>query len=224
MTPLDRLLARVDPLFQTPPFDEKAVPPGFTLGKTHRQLLQKRNGGYFFGGALHIFGACSEPKSHSLAAWNSPELWRSQFGDTTGDLVYFAESAFGDQFGLDAAGKVYEFRAEPASIEEIADDFDQWLLIAVEAPDELLARVTVGNWIASHGRLPIGSQLQAYPPFMFLEEDAPVQLEAVDALENMHFHAAIYQQIASIPEGARVKVDFTEEGLQITPDESADAG
>jgi hypothetical protein len=222
MTPLDKLVARVDALFKAPPFDEKALPAGFKLGKTHRQLLQRRNGGYFYGGALHIFGACAEPPTHSLVAWNAPELWRSAFGNDTDGLTFFAEDAFGDQFGLDAAGKVSAFRAETVSIEEIADDFDTWLLIAVEAPDELLSRPTVAAWIAEHGRLPHGSQLQAYPPFMFLEEGVSAQLEAVDAVENMKFHAAIADQIASIPEGARVKVEFTEEGLQITPDESAE--
>jgi hypothetical protein len=223
MTPLDRLLAKVDPLFRAPSFDEKALPAGFTLGKAHRQLLQRRNGGYFFGGALHIFGACTEPVTHSLSAWNSPDLWRSAFGELTGDLVFFAENAFGDQFGLAPDGKVFQFLAEATDFEEIADDFDTWLLIAVEAPDELLARPTVAGWVATHGHLPHGSQLQAYPPFMFTEDDAEVQLEAVDAVENMKFHAAIANQIASIPEGARVKVEFTEEGLQITPDDSAEA-
>jgi len=219
MTPLDRLLAKVDPLFKSPAFDDKALPAGFTLGKTHRQLLQRRNGGYFWGGALHIFGACAEPASHSLAAWNAPDLWRHAFGDATGDLIFFAENAFGDQFGLDTKGKVFEFRAEPSILEEVADDFDQWLLIAVEAPDELLARTAVAHWISQHGALPHGSQLQAYPPYMFEEDDANVTLEAVDAVENMHFHAAITEQLASIPEGARVKVEFTSEGLQITPEE-----
>jgi hypothetical protein len=219
MTPLDRLLAKVDPLFKAAPFDAQAVPAGLALSKTHRLLLQRRNGGYFWGGALHIFGACAEPSFHSLKAWNDPALWRSTFGSATGDLTFFAEDAFGDQFGLDAAGKVHRFLAEFAETEEIADDFDQWLLIAVEAPDELLSRAVVANWIKDHGHLPHGSSLQAYPPFRFLEEDDTAQLEAVDAVENMHFHAAIVEQLASIPEGAAVRIEFTEDGMQITPTE-----
>ena len=222
MTPLDRLLAKVDPLFKAPPFDQAALPPGFALGKTHRQFLQRRNGGYFLGSALHVFGACAEPQSHSIAAWNAPELWRSAFGDATGNLVYFAEDAFGDQFGLSPDGKVGVFRAETSVIEEIADDFDQWLLIVVEAPDELLSRGVVASWIASHGHLPYGSQLQAYPPFVFAESPEAVDLAAVDAVENMRFHGAISEEIANIPDGARVKIEFTEDGLQISPDESAE--
>lgn len=222
MTPLDRLLAKVDPLFRAPAFDEKSLPAGFTLGKGHKQLLQRRNGGYFYGGALHIFGACSEPASHSLKAWNDPDVWRGTFGEATGDLTFFAENAFGDQFGLAPDGKVFQFLAEPADYEEVADDFDTWLLIAVEAPDELLSRPTVAAWVAKHGHLPHGSQLQAYPPFMFTESDSEVQLEAVEAVENMQWHAAIAEQIASIPEGSRMKIEFTDEGMQIIPDESAE--
>jgi hypothetical protein len=224
MKPLDRLFTKLDTLFKAPAFDEAALPPGFKLGKTHRELLQRRNGGYFYGGALHVFGACREPVFHSLVQWNEPGLWREPYGDACEGLVFFAEDAFGDQFALDAAGKVYEFRAEQGAAEEIADDFDTWLLIAVEAPDELLGRGTFVRWVTQHGHLPHGSQLQAYPPFIFADDPEQVQLDAVEAVENMQFHAALAVQIAEIPAGARMKVEFTEEGINIIPEEGPTDG
>jgi hypothetical protein len=221
MTPLDRLLAKVDPLFKSAAFDEKALPAGLKLHKLHRELLKRRNGGYFWGGALHIFGACAEPTTHSLAAWNEPELWRTAYGTGAFEgFTFFAEDAFGDQFALDAAGKVFQLKAERGAMDELADDFEQWLLVAVEAPDELLGRGTFTRWVSKNGHLPYGSQLQAFPPFLFAEDAEQLQLSAVDAIENMIFHADLAQQLASIPEGVRVKVEFTEEGMQITTEEA----
>jgi hypothetical protein len=219
MTPLDKLLTKIDPLFKPPAFEEAALPAGMKLHKTHRQLLQKRNGGYFYGSALHLFGACREPAFHSLLAWNAADSWRKAYGPVAEGLVFFAEDAFGDQFALDEAGKIFLLRAEQGIAEELADDFDQWLMMAVEAPDELLARETFTHWVSKHGHLPNGSQLQAYPPFIFAESTEDVVLQAVDAVENMEFHAALAQTIASLPEGSRVKVEFTEEGIQITTEE-----
>lgn len=219
MKALDRLLAKIDPLFRPGPFEAAALPEGLRLSSTHRALLERRNGGYFYGGALHVLGAAREPAFHSLAAWNEPGLWKTYYGPEVEQLTFFAGDAFGDQFGLDAGGKVYTLRAEQGLVEELADDFDQWLLMAVEAPDELLARGTFTRWIQQHRHLPHGSQLQAYPPFLFAENPEDVELEPVEALENMHFHAALAQQLQAIPEGARVKVEFTEDGIQITPEE-----
>lgn len=219
MKALDRLLAKVDPLFAVPAFDETALPAGFPLHATHRALLKRRNGGYFWGGALHVFGACAEPEYHSLNRWNSDDLWRKQYGSAADGLFFFAEDSFGDQFALDANGKVFAFRAERGLVEELADDFEQWLLIATEAPDELLGRQVFSRWATANGRLPYGHQLQAYPPFLFAESDDEVELDAVEAVENMHFHAAIAQQLASIPEGARARIEFTDEGMRITTEE-----
>lgn len=219
MDPIDRLLAKIDPMFKPPAFDQAALPEGLKLSRAHRKLLEKRNGGYFYGGALHVFGACREPAFHGLVPWNDPGLWRAPYGDDLAGLVFFAEDAFGDQFALDEKGHVLRLRAEQGVVEELADDFDQWVLMAVGAPDELLSREIFTQWVRTNGRLPYGSQLQAYPPFMFVEDPADASLEAVDAVENMEFHSAISQAIASIPPGARMKVEFTEDGLQILPAE-----
>jgi len=216
MTPTDRLLAKIDPLFKPPAFDERGLPPGFKPPAGLRALLGRRNGGYFWGGALHVFGACVEPASHSLVAWNGPAVWRGEYGEVADGLVFFAENGFGDQFGLDASGKVFELDAEQGTVEERADDFDQWLLMAVEATDELLSRPVFAAWVQKHGRLPYGSQLQAFPPFIFAESAEAVELSAVDALENMQFHATLARTIANLPEGSRVKVEFTDEGIQIS--------
>lgn len=219
MKNLDRLLAKVDPMFEVPQFDPAHLPAGFPLHASHKALLKRRNGGYFWGGALHIFGACAEPETHSLSRWNADDLWRQNFGDSASGLFFFAEDAFGDQFALDSKGKVFIFRAENGQVEELADDFEQWLLMAVHTPDELLGRPTFARWASSNGRLPYGHQLQAYPPFLFSDSDDEVELDAVEALDNMNFHAAIAQQLASIPEGARVRIEFGEDGMAIVPEE-----
>jgi hypothetical protein len=220
MQPLDKLVTKIDPLFKAAPFDAAKVPAGLKLHKLHKQLLEKRNGGFFYGGALHVLGACAEPAHHSLEAWNAPDGWRAAYGEALTGLVFFAMDAFGDQFGVDDGGKVFVLRAEEGIVEELADDFEQWLLIATEAPDELLGRGTFVQWVQAHGHLPHGEQLQAYPPFRFLGEDDEPQLEAVDAFENMAFHGQLVRSIVDaedeLPPGEQLKIEFTEEGIQLT--------
>lgn len=222
MTDLDKLMARVDPLFKAPAFDASKLPQGMPLHASHKKLLERRNGGYFWGGALHVFGACDEPAFHSLVRWNAPDGWRAPYGEDLDGVFFFAEDAFGDQFALDAKGHVLRLKAETGALEELADDFDQWLLIVVEATDELLGRGTFAAWASQNGRLEPGSQLQAFPPYLFAEDPDDVQLEAVDAFENMEFHAAIAAQLAAIPDGAAARIEVTDEGIQIViadPDE-----
>ena len=215
MKQLDKLHARIDPLFQAPSFDASKVPAGMPLHASHKALLERRNGGYYWGGALHIFGACEEPEFHSLTRWNAPETWREPYGPDLDGLFFFAEDAFGDQFALDGKGKVLRLKAESGALEELADDFEQWVLIVTEATDELLGRGTFAQWASQHGRLPHGTQLQAFPPYLFAEDPDAVQLEAVDAVENMQFHAAIAAQLAALPEGAAARIEITDEGIQI---------
>jgi hypothetical protein len=219
MKPLDKLITKIDPLFKSPAFDAAKLPAGLKLAPAHRQLLEKRNGGYYFGGALHLFGACSEPAFHSLIGWNAAEGWRAAYGEAVAGLTFFAEDAFGDQFGLDSAGKVFVLRSEQGVVEEIADDFDQWLLMAVEAPDELLSREMFVDWVKVHGHLPHGSHLQAFPPFVF--ETEQVEIDVVDAFENMAFHASLAQTLQTLPEG--MQIEITDEGIQIVPAEEAPA-
>lgn len=220
MQPLDKLVTKIDPLFKPPAFDAARLPTGFKLHALHRQLLEKRNGGFFYGGALHILGACAQPAHHSLDAWNAADGWRSNYGAACEGLLFFAMDAFGDQFALDEEGRVFVLRAEEGIVEELADDFEQWLMMAVEAPDELLGRGTFVKWVQANGHLPHGEHLQAYPPFMFVEDAAEAHLEAVDAFDNMMFHGELARTIAQahegLPAGERLKVEFTAEGIQLS--------
>jgi hypothetical protein len=217
MKPIDQLVTKIDPLFKAPAFDASAIPAGLALHPEHRQLLEKRNGGYFYGGALHVFGACTEPAFHSLTGWNAADGWRTDFGQAAEGLFFFAETAFGDQFALDAAGKVFALRSEEGVVEAVADDFEHWLLKVVADPDGELARDYFVGWVQSHGHLPYGSQLQAFPPFVLLGDEEEPDIQAVDSFDNMAFHGAFALQfaeaLANVPDGHRLKVDVTEDGI-----------
>lgn len=226
MKPIDQLVTKIDPLFKSPAFDAAALPAGMTLHPAHRELLEKRNGGYFHGGALHVFGACAEPAFHSLPAWNAADGWRTAFGEATEGLFFFAETAFGDQFAHDDSGKVFALRSEEGVVEQVADDFEHWLLKVIADPDGELARDYFVGWVQAHGHLPHGSQLQAFPPFVLLGDEEEPDIEAVDAFDNMAFHGAFASQfaeaLASVPEGHRLKVDVTEEGIEFSTVEAGE--
>jgi formate hydrogenlyase subunit 6/NADH:ubiquinone oxidoreductase subunit I len=69
------------------------------------------------------------------------------------------------------------------------------------------------------------------PTFVLLGDEEEPDIEAVDAFDNMAFHGAFASQfaeaLASVPEGHRLTVDITEEGIAfstVAEDEPAGEG
>jgi hypothetical protein len=213
---LDELDAQADPAFVGPALDagvaEAVLGASGGARTPHRRLLERRNGGYFFERALHIFGACEEPPWHSLRAWNAPSLWRETYGDLGGGLVFFAEDAFGDQFGYSGqGGAVVVFEAELGRVVEVAPHFVAWLEAILAAPEEVLPVEMVRRKERGHRRLAPGEQLFAYPPLCTMEaHQEGVTVGHVDAVEAMRFRGDLARQLHHLPVGARVKIEIPE--------------
>jgi hypothetical protein len=209
---IDRLLAARAPGFAPPPLDPGELAPlgaSGAPGTPHRALLERENGGYFFGGALHLFGACAAPAWHSLAAWNAPDLWRGSYGGLADGLVLFGEDAFGDQLGYSGlGGEVVRFEAEVGRAAPAAPHFAAWLEALLEAPEAVLPV----RWVEEQARIgkpaAPGSQLYAYPPFAAVESRDGVTVGVVDAVEAMRVRGELARQIGHLPPGTQVRIDI----------------
>lgn len=207
---IERLLAARDLAFSPPLLDAQAIAvlgASGAPGTPHRALLERANGGYFFGGALHLFGACAAPAWHSLDGWNAPALWRDAYGELTDGLILFAEDAFGDQLGYGGrGGEVVRFEAELGRVEPAAPHFVAWLEGLLEAPEAVLPM----RWVDEQARLgkqaAPGSQLYAYPPLATVEARDGVTVGVVDAVEAMRARGALARQIGHLPPGTQVRV------------------
>lgn len=169
---IDRVLtwmkASVDSDFTAPPVDEALARRVLTeaAGRNldaHLAVLHRWNGFYALGGLLHVLGACSAPPNHSLEAWNSPDGWRRAYGMRTDGIAFFAQDAFGDQFGY-RGGKVVRLRAQTGTVEGVAITLVEWLETVLVEPDYTLSRKAYQECVAAHGALPHGGLF--YVPVM----------------------------------------------------------
>ena len=110
-----------------PPSIVEEIPP------LHRDLLRQLNGFTVQGGALRMFGI-GRGDVLDLEWWNDRETWRFAWDDRVDPFVFFAESAWGDQFayrradggGLEPTCTILEgtrLRSEPlsADVEDFAE-------------------------------------------------------------------------------------------------------
>jgi hypothetical protein len=212
---IGRLLASRDPRYAPPPFQAEVAEA--VLGASgaprtpHRMLLERANGGYFFHGALHLLGACDAPPWHGLAAWNGRELWRDAYGELTEGMVFFAEDAFGDQYGYSGhGGEVVCFEAELGRVAPIAPHFVAFLEMILEGAESLLPVALVQDQARLGRGAPPGGQLYAFPPLATVEARDGVSIGPVDAVEAMRVRGQLARQIGHLAPGTQVRIDIDE--------------
>lgn len=190
---LDRMIdwieGFVDKTFQAPPFDQQAASEILAAAvrseEDHVRLLQYRNGFYALDGLLHLFGACDAPPNHSLRAWNAPDGWRGSWGRLTEGLTFFAEDAFGDQFGY-RAGKIVRLRALAGGIEVLHATLLEWIEAVLIEPEYMLNGKLFQACIQRLGALPYGGHFAPagpLPPGVSLDAEHAMIMPSRDSME-----------------------------------------
>ena len=83
---------------------------------------------------------------------------------------------------------------------------DTFLDRAQGNPVEFLSLQPLLQFVAEGGRLKLGQLINAYPPFCMKQAAGGVSLRAVPMFEQISFLADLAKQIASLPEGAQVRI------------------
>lgn len=171
--PIQALLKFVEPYldqdFRPPVFDSTIAATVLSgAGRSrdaHTAMLQWRNGFYAFNGLLHVLGACDTPPNHSLLAWNDMNTgWRKSWGALTEGCTFFAQTAFGDQFGY-RGGKVVRLRALEGRVDAESASFEEWLQSVVLDPDFALDKRLFDACVRVHGALPHGGHFAPAMPY-----------------------------------------------------------
>lgn len=155
----------------------------------HARFLQRWNGCYALGGALHVFGARPDPPNQSLDLWNRLDGWRQSFGLIAEGLWFFAENAFGDQFAY-REGKVVRLKAAESRVEPVAASFAEWLEATLLDPQRWLALELFEACVARLGPLPPGGHFGPPPTH---PAGAPLRaavMEVLPARDNLELRAA----------------------------------
>ena len=195
----------VDFDYSGPPIDD-----GATLARAPRdlrELLEERNGFIAFGGGLHVRGACTAPRWHSLGYWwASDDALHRQFTAVLSSDVPFAEDALGDQFLL-RDGEVHRLVAESGDLEALAMGLAGFLRACEADADGFLQLAPLDAFRAQGGTLAPGQLLSVHPPFVAVESQNGVSMKPVPVEERIAYLAKLARTVAALPDGTRLRVD-----------------
>ncbi len=188
--------------------------PGITAdyGELGEQLfvtLCEKNGFYAFESALHMFPMSQGAAVHgSIEEWNEPTVWKSSYGGLiTQPLLCFAEDVFGGQFCISNGG-VLRFDPETGEAKQIAADLERWAQLVLDDYSFQTGHPLAREWQLSHGPLAPGKRLVPKKPFLIGGDHAVSNLFAMDAAASMRLRGEIAQQIARLPDGTEVEIEY----------------
>jgi hypothetical protein len=169
------------------------------------KMLRAKNGFYAFESALHVFPLGSAPGVMDLETWNSSTLWRHSFGDMVEGFFFFAEDAFGVQFGI-KENKVCTFDPDSGLAKGIGESIEDWAKLVLEDYPLLTGYPLAHEWQAIHGLLPAGKRLYPKTPFVFGGEFKVENLYAGEPVERMNFYGSVAMQMKGLPDGSKVRL------------------
>jgi hypothetical protein len=188
---------------------------GAVLPPPLRELLQACNGGYFRGGLLHLMGAARALRHEDLATWNQPHDWKAAFAHhTLQHYVFFADDAFGNQFGYRAEEEgtgtsdpeVWRFDIQVGEFSRVAPAvstfFDQ---VLVDDGEWLLG----GDYLQAYRNqgctFQPGQHLSMTIPSLLGGAFDPENLRPVDPATNLYLAGQVLTQLKPLPAGTEIR-------------------
>jgi hypothetical protein len=183
--------------------------PSASVPTELRDMLDEANGFYAFESALHVFPSGGDAAHLGVEAWNSPDLWRFEYGDMVEGCWFFAEDAFGVQFCL-KEGHVGSFNPETGEIEPLAKTVEEWAEKVLKEYDCLTGHPLAHAWQERHGALKPGTRLVPKVPFVCGGKFNLDNLVAIDAVKGMRARGNLARQIRDLPDGAQIQFTISE--------------
>jgi hypothetical protein len=167
-------------------------------------LLNEKNGFYAFEGSLHVFAVGQASGEPDLFDWNSDGLWRSEFSMLDRSTLFFAEDAFGGQFGL-KDGSVVTFDPETGETSDCAESLQGWAGALLNDYRLLTGYPVAHAWQIQFGSIPPGMRLVPRTPFVLGGSFDIENLIAMPAVEAMRSRARLAAAINGRPDGAQIE-------------------
>ena len=123
-------------------------------------------------------------------------------------LTLISRDAFGDLFLRDEEGKIFWLDVSIGRFSQIADSESQFLALSENADklDEWFAE-TDAKSVAEQGLIPSPSECIGFSvPLVFKQGGSPDTPYIIDIYENVGFLGDLHKQIATLPDGAKVKL------------------
>lgn len=187
---------------------ETELPPGCAALDG---LLHQKNGLFAFESALHVMGRLHQPEALcDVLSWNESSLWRAHYSTIPESVFFFAQDAFGGQFGVDVDGSIVTFEPETGELTPSAADLEEWAGLMLDDWKFMTGYSCAKAWQHENGALPLGHRLYPKRPFVAGGEYEVANLFACEAAQAMRNYANIADQIRDLPAGANVRLVVTD--------------
>lgn len=161
-------------------------------------LLHLRDGFVTLGGALIVRPSVTVAAVRGIEDWNQLTLWRTPYRGSS-EILFFAESALGQQFGLHKDA-VVAFDPIDGSTEHLGFGLERWAAHVLEDPEATLGWQVVAQWVAEHGPLAPSQRLQSRLPARWQEESLEdPQWRAIEDVELMRRFARLFKETREHP-------------------------
>jgi hypothetical protein len=165
------------------------------------------NGGFYFGGSLHLYGVCKRPVFHSIVEVKNCLV--EEYGKIVDGAFSFGQDLFANQFVFTGKG-VAILNAETGDLDFMARDFSDWLELLSEDREYLTGVDLLRAWEVEVGKLQHDHRLCAKIPFVMGGEYKADALYAQKFPNYVSSSANIARQIHGKPDGTRVILGTTD--------------
>ncbi len=169
------------------------------------KMLAEKHGFYAFESSLHVFAAQTTGAECGLDDWNSPNLWRRDYQGMADGVLFFAEDAFGGQFGI-KSGQIYTFDPETGQLNYVANNLERWAQAVLDDYEVLTGYPLAHDWQGIHGPIPVGKRLVPKIPFVAGGEFSVSNVYVMESVEAMRSRASIAIQIKDFRDGQPIKL------------------
>lgn len=193
--------------YKGPTIDDEEVLQ--TLPLPFTALLREMNGFIIHRGALHVRGACHNPTWHSIrnVLFGDHALYH-MYPEIKESDIPFGQDCVGDQFFL-RSNFVYRLSAETGEIENLEMSFEQFIITAIEKPDEILLPEALYEFEKQGNVLQPGELINVFPPYV-IKAESNRSLKAISADELISFHADLSRQLENVPDGTKIRFEIKE--------------
>lgn len=179
-----------------------------TLGKQLETLLESKNGFFAFENALLVRSLDWDRPPFGIVQWNQNSLWKSRYRIDIKEAIFFAEDAFGGQFGF-IDGSIRSFDPENGEMTSVADDLESWAEWVLQNHRVRTGWPLMQQWQRSYGEIENGQRLVPKVPFVLGGKFSLDNLYKLEDVEAMRLRASIANQLYDCPPGTEIILKTT---------------
>jgi len=176
---------------------------GLTMDKSYLEFIERINGGFFYNYSLHLYAVNTVFNFHNIFSVN--EAIRMAFEKIVGNVFFFGQEIFGNQFGFSDQGIVF-FNVETGDMKWMAKDFEGWTQALVSDLDYFTGRNLALEWARTMGALKPEERLCPKKPFIIGGAFSIGNAYPLAFPKYINTNANIANQIYGLPDGTPIKL------------------